>query len=80
MNLEDCHYKGSKDLLCLYLNNNEESELFLVKVLGKFPTNCFNLSAILIENMPIWGEAATPSNKISLMSEWKPKLQHYQRN
>jgi len=26
--LEDCHYKGSKDLLCLYLNNNEESELF----------------------------------------------------
>jgi hypothetical protein len=36
--LEDCHY-NSKDLLCLYLNNNEESELFLVKacVLGKFP-------------------------------------------
>jgi hypothetical protein len=26
--LEDCHYKGSKDLLCLYLNNNENSELF----------------------------------------------------
>jgi hypothetical protein len=24
--LEDCHYKGSKDLLCLYLNNNEDSE------------------------------------------------------
>jgi hypothetical protein len=23
--LEDCHYKGSKDLLCLYLNNNEDS-------------------------------------------------------
>src|SRR6476620_7530918 len=27
--LEDCHYKGSKDLLCLYLNNNEESEMFV---------------------------------------------------
>ncbi|MBC7642865.1 MAG: GH3 auxin-responsive promoter family protein, partial [Flavobacterium sp.] len=26
--LEDCHYKGSKDLLCLYLNNNENSEMF----------------------------------------------------
>ena len=25
--LEDCHYKGSKDLLCLYLNNNENSEM-----------------------------------------------------
>jgi hypothetical protein len=37
--LEDCHYKGSKDLLCLYLNNNEESELFLGKSLrlGEVP-------------------------------------------
>ena len=31
--LEDCHYKGSKDLLCLYLNNNEDSALFLGKSL-----------------------------------------------
>jgi hypothetical protein len=31
--LEDCHYKGSKDLLCLYLNNNENSELFTGKSL-----------------------------------------------
>ena len=31
--LEDCHYKGSKDLLCMYLNNNEDSELFLGKSL-----------------------------------------------
>ena len=31
--LEDCHYKGSKDLLCLYLNNNEDSELFIGKSL-----------------------------------------------
>jgi hypothetical protein len=31
--LEDCHYKGSKDLLCMYLNNNENSELFLGKSL-----------------------------------------------
>ena len=31
--IEDCHYKGSKDLLCLYLNNNENSELFTGKSL-----------------------------------------------
>jgi hypothetical protein len=30
--LEDCHYKGSKDLLCI-LNNNENSELFTGKSL-----------------------------------------------
>ncbi len=82
--LEDCHYKGSKDLLCLYLNNNEESELFLGKSLRLGGSsqiyednNTFfgDLSAILIENMPIWAEfSSTPSNKISLMSEWETKI------
>jgi hypothetical protein len=82
--LEDCHYKGSKDLLCLYLNNNEDSELFLGKSLRLGGSsqiyednNTFfgDLSAILIENMPIWAEfSSTPSNKISLMSEWETKI------
>jgi len=82
--LEDCHYKGSKDLLCLYLNNNENSELFTGKSLRLGGSsqiyednNSFfgDLSAILIENMPIWAEfSSTPSNKISLMSEWESKM------
>lgn len=82
--LEDCHYKGSKDLLCLYLNNNEDSELFLGKSLRLGGSsqiyennNTFfgDLSAILIENMPIWAEfSSTPSNKTSLMSEWETKI------
>jgi hypothetical protein len=76
--LEDCHYKGSKDLLCLYLNNNENSQLFIGKSLrlgGSHQiyqqNNSFfgDLSAILIENMPVWAEfSSTPSSKISLMS------------
>ena len=82
--LEDCHYKGSKDLLCLYLNNNENSELFTGKSLRLGGSsqiyednNSFfgDLSAILIENMPIWAEfSSTPSNKTSLMSEWESKM------
>jgi hypothetical protein len=82
--LEDCHYKGSKDLLCLYLNNNEDSQLFLGKSLRLGGSaqiyednNTFfgDLSAILIENMPIWAEfSSTPSNRISLMSEWEAKI------
>ncbi len=82
--LEDCHYKGSKDLLCLYLNNNESSELFIGKSLRlggssqiyeNNNTYFGDLSAILIENMPIWAEfSSTPSNKISLMSEWETKI------
>jgi hypothetical protein len=82
--LEDCHYKGSKDLLCMYLNNNENSEMFLGKSLRlggssqiyeNNNTYFGDLSAILIENMPIWAEfSSTPSSKISLMSEWETKL------
>lgn len=82
--LEDCHYKGSKDLLCLYLNNNENSQLFVGKSLrlgGSHQiyedNNTFfgDLSAILIENMPIWAEfSSTPSSKVSLMSEWESKI------
>lgn len=82
--LEDCHYKGSKDLLCLYLNNNENSGLFIgkslrlggsSKIYEDNNTYFGDLSAILIENMPIWAEfSSTPSSKTSLMSEWESKL------
>ncbi|WP_445382947.1 GH3 auxin-responsive promoter family protein [Robiginitalea sp. IMCC43444] len=83
--LEDCHYKSGKDLLCLYLNNNPDSQLFTGKSLrlggskelyednGTF---FGDLSAILIDNMPFWAElSSTPSNRVSLMSEWEHKLQ-----
>lgn len=82
--LENCHYKASKDLLSLYLNNNEESQLFTGKSLRLGGSkqlyednNTFfgDLSAILIDNMPIWAEfSSTPSNKVSLMSEWETKI------
>ncbi|MDH3697530.1 MAG: GH3 auxin-responsive promoter family protein [Flavobacteriaceae bacterium] len=82
--LEDCHYKSNKDLLCLYLNNNENSQLFNGKSLrlgGSKEVNKDNgtffgdLSAILIDNLPFWAEfSSTPSNRISLMDEWESKL------
>ena len=82
--LENCHYKASKDLLCLYLNNNEESQMFTGKSLRLGGSkqlyennNTFfgDLSAILIDNMPIWAEfSSTPSSKISLMGDWETKL------
>lgn len=82
--LENCHYKGSKDLLALYLHNNENSQLFTGKslrlggsmeILEKSNSYYGDLSAILIENMPIWAEfSSTPSSKISLMGDWEKKL------
>ena len=82
--LDDCHYKASKDLLCLYLNNNENSQLFTGKSLRlggskelyqDNDTFFGDLSAILIDNMPIWAEfSSTPSNRVSLMGDWEVKL------
>jgi hypothetical protein len=83
--LEDCHYAASKDLLCMYLNNNEGSTLFNGKNLRlggskelyeENGTIFGDLSAILIHNMPFWAEfSSTPSNKVSLMSDWEYKMQ-----
>ena len=82
--LDNNHYKASKDLLCMYLNNNESSQLFTGKSLRLGGSkelyennNTFfgDLSAILIDNMPMWAEfSSTPSNKTSLMSDWETKL------
>ena len=82
--LDNNHYKASKDLLCLYLNNNEDSQLFTGKSLRlggskelyeNNNTIFGDLSAILIDNMPMWAEfSSTPSNKTSLISDWETKL------
>ena len=83
--LEDCHYAAGKDLLCMYLNNNEDSQLFTGKSLRlggskelykENGTVYGDLSAILIDNMPFWAEfSSTPSSKVSLMSDWEYKMQ-----
>ncbi len=83
--LEDCHYAASKDLLCMYLNNNENSQMFTGKSLRlggskelyrENGTVFGDLSAILIDNMPFWAEfSSTPSSKVSLMSDWEYKMQ-----
>lgn len=83
--LEDCHYAASKDLLCMYLNNNPGSQLFKGKGLRlggskelyhDKGTVYGDLSAILIDNMPFWAEfSSTPTSDVSLLSDWEIKMQ-----
>jgi len=83
--LEHCHYAASKDLLCMYLNNNEGSQLFSGKGLrlggskDLYKSNGTvygDLSAILIDNMPFWAEfSSTPNSDVSLLSDWEIKMQ-----
>ena len=83
--LEDCHYKAGKDMLSLYFNNNENAQMFTGKCLRlggsrelyKNTDSYFgDLSAILIDNLPVWAEIiSTPNNSISLMDKWDEKIE-----
>lgn len=88
--LEECHYKGGKDLLCLYFHNNPETKLFEGKMLslgGSHQINSLNndsfygdLSAILIQNLPFWIQLfRTPERSIALMDEWEEKIEKMAR-
>ena len=83
--LEDCHLKAGKDLLCLYINNNEDTEIFKGKglrlggssaVYEDNDTNFGDLSAIIIENLPFWADlGSAPSQRTALMEEWESKME-----
>ncbi|TAJ04861.1 hypothetical protein DMA11_23745 [Marinilabiliaceae bacterium JC017] len=84
--LEECHFRGGKDVLAMYYENYPESQLFTGKCLtlgGSHQINNFSndsyygdLSAILIENLPFWTHfMRTPSQAIALMDEWEAKIE-----
>ncbi|MEC7063875.1 MAG: GH3 auxin-responsive promoter family protein [Bacteroidota bacterium] len=83
--LENCHFKGGKDMLSLYFSNNEKSSLFQGKALRLGGSRALyednntyfgDLSAIIIDNLPLWAEyVSAPSHKVSLMDEWEVKLE-----
>lgn len=89
--LENCHYKGGKDLLSLYYTQNPETKLYNGKHLvigGSSQNNPHNsasyigdLSAIIVENLPWWAELKrTPSKEITLMKNWDVKLEKMARS
>lgn len=86
--LEECHFKGGKDMLSLYVNNYPESKLFTGKGLtigGSLAKNPLSeesnaqvgdISAVITHNLPLWVQfARTPSLEIALMSEWESKIE-----
>jgi len=84
--LEDCHYRAGKDVLAIYSMLNPDTNIFSGKSLtlgGSHRINQFNndslygdLSAILIENAPLWVEIIrTPKQKIALMEDFEVKLE-----
>ncbi|MCX6252474.1 MAG: GH3 auxin-responsive promoter family protein [Bacteroidetes bacterium] len=85
--LEECHFKGGKDLLSIYCSNHPESIIFDglgIAMGGSHHINEINnesyyyegdLSAIIIQNLPFWVEyRRTPGLSIALMDEWESKI------
>ena len=83
--LEYCHMKAGKDMLCLYINNNEETQLFTGKglklggsseIYEDNNSSFGDLSAIITENLPFWVDYSTaPSQEVTLMAEWETKME-----
>jgi hypothetical protein len=85
--LEDCHFKGGKDLLSIYVNNFPETRLFNGKGLAVGGSHQINeldptatsyygdVSAVIMRNLPPWAQfIRTPSLETALMGNWEEKI------
>jgi hypothetical protein len=85
--MEDCHFKGGKDLLSIYVNNYPDTKIFSGKGLavgGSLQVNQFDpsstsfygdVSAVLMQNLPPWAQfIRTPSLDVALMNNWEEKI------
>ncbi|MBW6460566.1 MAG: GH3 auxin-responsive promoter family protein [Bacteroidales bacterium] len=85
--LEECHFKGGKDMLSLYCNNFPNTALFDGRGLAmggshrisEINTASFydgDLSAIIIQNLPSWAEfIRVPKKSTALMDNWEDKIE-----
>ena len=86
--LEDCHFKGGKDLISIYVNNFPDTEMFSGKGLavgGSLQANEYDptssshygdVSAVIMQNLPPWAQfIRTPSLETALMSNWEEKIE-----
>jgi hypothetical protein len=90
--LEECHYKGGKDLYSIFINNYPETKIFAGKGLGvggSYRVNEFDptssshygdVSAVIMQNLPPWAEVIrTPSLEVALMDNWEEKIEKLAR-
>jgi GH3 auxin-responsive promoter len=90
--LEDCHFKGGKDLYSIYITNYPDTQIFSGKGLGiggSYQVNEYDptsssrygdVSAVIMQNLPPWAEfIRTPSLETALMNNWEEKIEQIAR-
>ncbi|MFO7669123.1 MAG: GH3 auxin-responsive promoter family protein [Bacteroidales bacterium] len=89
--LEDCHFRGGKDVIAIYTRERPDSGVLKGKALtlgGSAQVNKFSnesyygdLSAVLIENLPFWAQfIRTPAAEIALIPDFEEKLEKITRH
>ena len=84
--LFDCHYKGGKDMLSIYCNWFENTQVFTGKTITMGGSSKINphisgsytgdLSAILIDNLPFWvTRQRSPGKDIVFLDNWEEKIE-----
>jgi hypothetical protein len=86
--LQECHFKGGKDLISIYVNNFPETKLFDGKGLAvggshqineydsSESSNYGDVSAVIMQNLPPWAQfIRTPSLETALMANWEEKIE-----
>jgi len=84
--IEENHFRGGKDVISMYTSNYPGESLFTGKSLiiggsqqiNKYENEIYygDLSAVLIENIPLWLRLLRiPDKKIALMEEWEEKIE-----
>jgi len=90
--LEDCHFKGGKDLISIYVNSHPDTTLFDGKGLAVGGSHQINeldptassyygdVSAVIMQNLPPWAQfIRTPSLETALMGNWEEKIEKMAR-
>ncbi len=84
--LELCHIRGGKDIIAIYANQVDDTQLVKSKSLvigGSQQISSFDnelyygdLSAVILDNLPIWSHLLrTPKKEVALLPKWEEKLE-----
>ncbi|MBN2175966.1 MAG: GH3 auxin-responsive promoter family protein [Bacteroidales bacterium] len=85
--LEECHFKGGKDMLSMYCNNFPDTLIFDGRGLAMGGSSRIteinnenyydgDLSALIVQNLPYWAEfIRVPKRSVALMDEWESKIE-----
>lgn len=84
--LEDCHFRGGKDVIAFYTRERPDNGILKGKgltlggsaMVNKFSNESYygDLSAVLIENLPFWAQfIRTPAAEIALIPDFEEKIE-----